>query len=160
MEYEAVTNTSRLLGNVFAEYDIIENLAFRTSFGIDAVTTKASTFGPNFLRQAESSRGEASIADLQALTWLNENTITFNHSFNEKNRLTVLGGFTMQQFKNESLFALAFDFPDGRTGYHNLGAAQNPQNTVNSESEWSLISYLGRINYALLDKYLLQFRVE
>jgi len=154
LEYEAVSNTSRLLGNVFAEYDIIENLAFKTSFGIDAVTTKASTFGPNFLRQSEASRGEASVVDLQALTWLNENIITFNHSFNETNRLTALGGFTMQQFKNESLFALAFDFPDGRTGYHNLGAAQNPQNPANGESEWSLISYLGRINYTLLDRYL------
>ena len=154
LEYDAVTNTSRLLGNVFAEYDIIENLSFKTSFGIDEVTTKASTFGPNFLRQSESSNGEASITDLKALTWLNENTITFNHSFNETDRLNAVVGFTMQEFKNESLFALAFDFPDGRTGYHNLSAAQNPQNPTNSESEWSLISYLARINYTLSDRYL------
>src|SRR5690606_9335287 len=66
----------------------------------------------------------------------------------------ALAGFTMQEFKNEGLFALAFGFPDGRTGYHNLGAAENPQNPANSESEWSLISYLGRVNYSLMDKYL------
>ncbi len=154
LEYVAVTNTSRLLGNVFAEYELITDLKFRTSLGIDAVTSKASTFGPNFLKQAESSNGEASISDLQALTWLNENTLTFNHSFNDTDRLTVLAGFTMQEFKNESLFALAFGFPDGRTGYHNLGAAENPQNPANSESEWSLLSYLGRINYALMDRYI------
>ncbi|UJH90622.1 SusC/RagA family TonB-linked outer membrane protein [Antarcticibacterium sp. 1MA-6-2] len=62
--------------------------------------------------------------------------------------------FTMQQFRNESLFALAFGFPDGRTGYHNLGAAENPQNPANNELEWSMLSYLGRVNYALKDKYL------
>lgn len=154
LEYEAVTNTSRLLGNVFAEYELITDLKFKTSFGIDAVTSKASTFGPNFLKQSESSMGEATISDLQALTWLNENTLTYNYSFNDTDRLTVLAGFTMQEFKNESLFALAFGFPDGRTGYHNLGAAENPQNPANSESEWSLLSYLGRINYALMDRYI------
>ena len=153
-EYEAITNTSRLLGNFFANYEVLDNLIFRTSFGIDAVTSKASSFGPNFLKQSEGSGGEASITDLTALTWLNENTLSFNHSFNDKDNLTALAGFTMQQFKNESLFAYAFGFPDGRTGFHNLAAAENPQNPANSESEWSLISYLGRINYSLADKYL------
>lgn len=154
LEYEALTNTSRLLGNVFAEWEIINNLDFRTSLGIDAVTTKASTFGPNFLKQSEGSLGEATVSDLQALTWLNENILTFTHSFNDTDRLTALAGFTMQQFKNESLFTLAFGFPDGRTGYHNLGAAENPQNPANSKSEWSMLSYLGRVNYALMDRYL------
>src|SRR5690606_21602338 len=62
LEYDAVTNTSRLLGNVFADYEIISGLQFRTSFGIDAVVSKASTFGPNFLKQSESSLGEATIS--------------------------------------------------------------------------------------------------
>src|SRR5690606_15621054 len=142
LEYDAVTNTSRLLGNVFAELEIIDNLNLRTSLGIDEVTTKASTFGPNFLKQSEGSLGEATVSDLKALTWLNENILTYNHSFNETDRLTALAGFTMQQFKNESLYALAFGFPDGRTGYHNLGAAENPQNPANDELEWSMLSYL------------------
>lgn len=153
-EYESVTTTSRLLGNIFADYEIISGLKFRTSFGIDALTTKSNTFGPNFLKQAENSKGEASVSSLNALTWLNENTLTYNKSFNDRDNLTALLGFTLQEFQNESLSAVAFGFPDGRTGYHNLAAAENPQNPVNNELGWSLVSYLGRVNYSLADKYL------
>ncbi|MBC9797026.1 SusC/RagA family TonB-linked outer membrane protein [Sinomicrobium weinanense] len=153
-EYESKTVTSRLLGNVFAEYSLTENLDFRTSFGIDLLNTKSSTFGPNFLKRTENSRGEASVSTLNALTWLNENTLTYNKTFENGNNLTALLGFTLQEFENESLSAIAFGFPDGRTGYHNLAAAENPQPPVNDESRWALVSYLARVNYALDNKYL------
>jgi TonB-linked SusC/RagA family outer membrane protein len=52
------------------------------------------------------------------------------------------------------LFAYAFGFPDSRTGYHNIAAATNPQTPVNNESQWTLASFLGRVNYTLSDKYL------
>ncbi|WP_461534097.1 SusC/RagA family TonB-linked outer membrane protein [Sinomicrobium sp.] len=153
-EYESRTVTSRLLGNVFAEYAITENLNFRSSLGIDLLHTKNSAFGPNFLKRTESSRGEASIATLDALTWLNENTLTYNKNFDGGDHLTALLGFTLQEFQNESLTSIAFGFPDGRTGYHNLSAAENPQPPVNDESRWSLVSYLARVNYVMKDKYL------
>ena len=35
-----------------------------------------------------------------------------------------------------------------------FAVAQNPQTPVNNESQWTLISYLGRVNYSLSDKYL------
>lgn len=153
-EYESKTVTSRLLGNVFAEYALTDDLDFRTSFGIDLLHTKNSAFGPNFLKRTESSRGEASISTLDALTWLNENTLTYNKTFDGGDNLTALLGFTLQEFQNESLTSIAFGFPDGRTGYHNLSAAENPQPPVNSESRWALVSYLARINYAMDNKYL------
>jgi hypothetical protein len=60
----------------------------------------------------------------------------------------------MQQFQNESLFVYAFDFPDDRTGYHDISAALNPQKPFNGESKWSLVSFFGRVNYTIKDKYL------
>ncbi len=153
-EYESITNTTRIVGDVFVEYSILENLHFKTSFGIDRLTTKSNSFGPNFLKRTENSNGEAEIQTLDALTWLNENTLTFDQDFGENHHVNALVGFTMQQFSNESLSAVAFDFPDGRTGWHDLGAAQNPQNPGNSERAWSMLSYIGRVNYSLHDKYL------
>ncbi|MEP7107715.1 MAG: SusC/RagA family TonB-linked outer membrane protein [Ferruginibacter sp.] len=91
---------------------------------------------------------------MQGLTWLNENTLTYNRQWKEKHAVTALLGFTTQEFRNESLFVYAFDFPDSRTGYHSIAAGLKPQKPFNSESKWSLVSYLGRINYSLLDKYL------
>lgn len=156
-EYKSLTTTYRLIGNTYLKFQLSKGLELKTSFGIDGLTSKSRSFGPNYLKRTANSKGEAWINDLQALTWLNENTLTFNHQFNQNNRIDALFGFTMQQFKNESLSASAFDFPDNRTGYHNLSAALNPQNPVNNESKWSMLSYLGRVNYNLKEKYLLTF---
>jgi TonB-linked SusC/RagA family outer membrane protein len=153
-EYASYSTIARLLGNVYAKYKIIEGLDFRTSFGIDQFTSRENSFGPNFLKRTEASKGEASIGDIHGLTWLNENTLTFNTRIKEDHAFNILAGYTMQQFNNQSMFAYAFDFPDARTGYHNIAAGLNPQKPSNSESQWSLISYLGRVNYTLKNKYL------
>ncbi len=153
-EYNSYTTSSRLLGNVYARYKILEGLELRTSFGIDAFTQKENSFGPNYLKRTQASQGEAAIGTVQGLTWLNENTLTFNTTIKEKHVINAVAGFTVQQFQNESLFAYAFDFPDDRTGYHNIAAGLKPQKPSNGESQWSLVSYLGRINYSLADKYL------
>ncbi|MEO8109921.1 MAG: TonB-dependent receptor [Ginsengibacter sp.] len=153
-EYNSYTNSSRILGNFYARYKITNDLELKSSFGIDGFNQKESSFGPNFLKRTQASMGEAALGTVQGLTWLNENTLTYNKDWNEKHSVNALVGFTTQQFKNESLFAYAFDFPDSRTGYHNIAAGLKPQKSANGESQWSLVSYLGRVNYSLLDKYL------
>ncbi|TLV02083.1 SusC/RagA family TonB-linked outer membrane protein [Dyadobacter luticola] len=153
-EYQAITTTSRMLGSVFAEYQIIQGLTFKSSFGIDALNTKSNTFGPNFLKRTENSMGEASVTTLQALTWLNTNTFNYNRQLNKDNSINVLLGFETQKFRNESVNAYAFGFPDSRTGWHDIGSAENPQTTTNGELQWSMLSYFGRVNYSLKNKYL------
>ncbi|TKK66024.1 TonB-dependent receptor [Ilyomonas limi] len=153
-EYEAVTTTSRLLGTVFAQYEIIEGLSLRSSFGIDALSTKSNTFGPNFLKRTENSMGEASIATLEALTWLNTNTLTYNKQINANNSINALAGLEFQKFRNETTSMYAFGFPESTTGWHNISAGENPQPLSNGETEWSIASYFGRLNYSLMNKYL------
>ncbi len=153
-EYNSVTSSSRILGNVYARYKLTDNIEFRTSFGIDGFTQKENSFGPNFLKRTQASQGEAAIGTVQGLTWLNENTLTYNKDWDNKHTINAVVGYTVQKFQNESLFAYAFDFPDDRTGYHNIAAGLKPQKSANGESQWSLASFLGRINYTLQDKYL------
>ena len=153
-EYISTTTTSRILGNVFAEYQILDGLSLRSSFGIDGLSTKSNSFGPNFLKRTENSRGEASVSTLDALTWLSTNTLTYNKKINPSNSFNVLLGYEMQKFRNESVNSYAFGFPESRTGYHDIGSAENPQTTSNGETEWSIRSYFGRVNYSLMSRYL------
>ncbi|MEO6637030.1 MAG: TonB-dependent receptor [Ginsengibacter sp.] len=153
-EYNSYTTSSRILGNFYAKYKITNDLELKSSFGIDAFNQKENSFGPNFLKRTQASMGEAALGTVQGLTWLNENTLTYNKGWDNKHNINALLGFTTQQFNNESLFAYAFEFPDSRTGYHNIAAGLKPQKSSNGESQWSLVSYLGRVNYSLLDKYL------
>ncbi len=153
-EYQANTGTSRFLGNVFAQIRLAQSLNFRSSFGMDALNTKSNAFGPYGLKRTENSLGEASSGALQAFTWLSTNTLNFDKAIGNGS-LSALAGFEVQKFKNESVQLLVFDFPDPRSGYHNLAAGQNPQPPVNGETQWSLMSYLARVNYSFADKYLI-----
>lgn len=153
-EYTSTTVLSRFLGNAFAQYAFDKHWTLKTTFGLDAYTNSENSFGPNFLKRTEASKGEASLGKSIGNTWLNENTLSYNNHFGDRHNVNAVLGYTMQQFQNEQMFVYAFDFPDNRTGYHNIGAALNPQKPSNSESEWSMISYLGRVNYTLDDKYL------
>ncbi|WP_143962799.1 SusC/RagA family TonB-linked outer membrane protein [Litoribacter populi] len=154
LEYESITNTTRILANASANYKILDGLSFKTSVGIDGLNTKSNTFGPDGLKRTEASRGEATVSTLEAMTFLNTNTLTYDKAISPSSNLNVLAGVELQSFRNETLSAVAFGFPDPRTGWHNLGAATNPQNPFNSELEWSMLSYLSRINYSLHNKYM------
>lgn len=153
-EYTSNTVLSRFLGNAFAQYSFNKNWVFKTTFGLDAYTNSENSFGPNFLKRTQASNGEASLGRSIGSTWLNENTLSYNNNFGGRHQVNAVLGYTLQQFQNEQMFVYAFDFPDNRTGYHNIGSALNPQKPSNSESEWSMVSYLGRANYTLDDKYL------
>jgi TonB-linked SusC/RagA family outer membrane protein len=153
-EYSSLTVLSRILGNFFVRYNITPSLEFKTSFGIDGFSNDESSFGPNFLKRTQASNGEASLGKTTGITWLNENTLNFNKTFNQKHAVSAVAGYTLQHFNNEKLFVYAFDFPDNRTGYHNIAAALKPQKPYNLESEWSMVSYLGRVNYTFDNKYL------
>ncbi|MGZ5254796.1 MAG: SusC/RagA family TonB-linked outer membrane protein [Flavitalea sp.] len=156
-EFTSLTTLSRILGNVYLNYQLHKNLEFRTNFGIDGFSNEEGSFGPNFLKRTEASNGEATLGTTNGMTWLNENTLNYNNTFGDKHAVNALAGFTMQRFNNSKLFVYAFDFPDNRTGYHNIATGLKPQKPFNSESSWSMISYLGRINYTFDNKYLFTF---
>jgi len=153
-KYNSYTVSSRFLGNLYARYKLMEGLEFKTSFGVDAFSNKENSYAPYYLKRAQASKGEASIGTVQGLTWLNENTLNYSKQFKNEHSINAVAGFTVQQFQNESLFVYAFDFPDDRTGYHDISAALNPQKPFNGESKWSLVSFFGRVNYTIKDKYL------
>ena len=153
-EFTSTTILSRILGNVYLNYELHKNLVFKTNFGIDGFSNEEGSFGPNFLKRTEASKGEATLGTTNGMTWLNENTLTYNNTIGDKHDINALAGFTMQKFRNDKLFVYAFDFPDNRTGYHNISTGLKPQKPFNAESSWSMVSYLGRINYTFDNKYL------
>lgn len=153
-EHSAFSTSARILGNIEARYKIMDALEFKTSFGIDGAFSRDRSFAPRWLKSAEGSKGEAGIATLEALTWLNENTLTLDKNIGEKSSINAVLGFTIQEFTNERLSNYVFDIADPRMGYHNLRGGTNPQPPNNGETRWSMVSYLGRLQYSLHNKYL------
>lgn len=153
MEHAALSTSSRILGNIEGRLKITDWLEIKSTFGIDGVSSKDRAAAPNWLKSAQGSRGEAGIATVDAMTWLNENTINLNKTFANGHNLTAVVGYTAQQFKNERLTAYVFDIEDPRLSYHNL-LGNKPQPPVSGETMWTMQSYLGRAQYSINSKYL------
>lgn len=153
-ETDNISKNSRVIGNAYGILQLAEGLNLKGSVGIDAYSVKENRFVPNFLKRTEANNGEAVVATVDGFTWLTEYTLNYKRALKEKHAVDALVGVTFQGFQSERLFTFALDFPDNRTGYHNLGSALNPQPPANGESSWGIISYLGRVNYTLNDKYL------
>ena len=156
-DISATTNTTtltRILGNIAGEYKFTKDLTLKVTAGVDILNTAQDYYAPSFTGSPAGSStgyatsGYASIGSGNELSWLNENTLTYNHDFNKKHFLNIVAGYTTQYEQDAASVATAQKFPNDLTTYNNLsyaGIADLPQSNSHSVT---LESYLGRVNYS------------
>ena len=154
------TDTKRLLANVSVDYKLAEGLTAKVLFGTDVLINKQNRYLPNSTQEGLASKGVAQIGSLNTVNWLNENTITWIKTFNDIHSLNILGGFTAQRSTSEGVTAGATNFSSDFFEYNNLGVAVTPTSPGSSYSQWSLASWLARVNYSLKEKYLLTLTIR
>ena len=148
------TKTFRLLGNVYGEYTIIPGLTAKVSIGADIINNKQNRYLPSSLYEAYTVKGSASIGTKTVNTFLNENTLTYTQKIGQHN-FTVLAGYTQQSYNSENVTASAQGFVSDLLTFNNLSSGSLSVIPVSSAADWSLKSFIGRINYSLASKYFL-----
>lgn len=87
------------------------------------------------------------------VTLQNTNALNYNRTFGNHS-ITAVAVLETQQFTDKNFTATANGLRFPQLGYNNIGG--NSAATVNSGfSKWTLLSLLGRVNYAFKDKYLI-----
>ncbi|UAY52041.1 SusC/RagA family TonB-linked outer membrane protein [Ferruginibacter albus] len=148
-------NLGRVLGNLSGEYKITKDLTFKTTFGADQLNTKLNYYTPSYTSLGSNGgtyKGVGSVTNINTLTWLNENTFSYNHSINDKHFFDVLAGYTTQYLRSVYAFAGGYNFPNDITAYNNLNLASNP-GAASGESKSIINSWLGRVSYSFKHKY-------
>ncbi|MEO7989712.1 MAG: TonB-dependent receptor [Chryseolinea sp.] len=154
------TKTRRLLANISGEYRIAEGLTAKVLFGTDAVINKQNRYLPNTTLEGLASKGIATIGDINTFNWLNENTLNYTKVFGGIHSINAVAGFTAQRSTTESVVAAANNFSTDFFEENNLGTAVTPNSPSSNYSQWSLASWLGRVNYSLKEKYLLTLTIR
>jgi TonB-linked SusC/RagA family outer membrane protein len=152
----STTNTSKLtrvLGTIAGEYKLVKDLTLKVSAGADLLSTKQNYYAPSYTTNGYTTSGYASIGSASVTTWLNENTLTYDHSFQNTHFLNVLAGYTTQFEKDESAVASAQKFPNNITTYNNLAFAGTAILPTSNGHSAAINSYLARVNYSYLHKY-------
>ena len=151
--YNRNTFTTRFLGTMYAEYEILPDLKFRSSWSADFQYLRDNLFYPSTTQQAIRGgiQGEGQYSNAENLTWLNENTITYTTSFADKHNLSALVGFTMQESMTDRADINGQNFPNDFLG--NLALAADITDGNTDGTSWGLLSYLGRVNYSFDNRY-------
>jgi TonB-dependent starch-binding outer membrane protein SusC len=152
----ATTNQSNLvrtLGNIYLEYKILSGLTLKVTGGVDLFNTKQNYYAPSNTSGGYASVGVGSVGTVSSTSWLNENTLTYDHSIHDKHFFTILAGYTTQSQNDESAVASAQKFPNDLTAYNNLAYGATPILPSSNSHNSTLNSFLGRISYSYLHKY-------
>jgi TonB-linked SusC/RagA family outer membrane protein len=111
-------------------------------------TRSGSPYGP-----LGASGVNGGIAYRQVNNWVNENTLTYTNTFNEKHSLDVLVGATLQGIDATGYGYTAIAVPNESLGIYGLD--EGTSRTITSVANGStLASGLARINYNYKSKYL------
>ncbi len=143
----------RILANVSGSYEILKGLSFKVLVGVDQVNRNSDFYNPRIIEAGlPAGSGSKSFSSITSL--LNENTLNFNTKLRGNDRLDVTIGFTWQEEKNDFLSGSASGFVTDDLENAALSAGENFSAPNTNFTEWTLLSFLGRINYSLNDKYL------
>jgi TonB-linked SusC/RagA family outer membrane protein len=151
------SNINRLLSTFFVEYEPVKGLMLKSSIGIDMGQTAYNFFQPSTASRGFNSEPSALNANLNQTnsnyySWLSESTATYNKKIGEHN-FDLLAGYTAQFNRYNSTSISGSNFPDDRVQTINAALVKN--NPGQDIQEWSLVSYLARLNYNYKGRYLL-----
>lgn len=147
--------------NANLEYSILKNLKLKITGGINTTTTQnnqfndTSTIYGNKRSLLGSQNGvNGSVIFYETSTWINENTLTWNKTFNRKHNFTVLAGMSESGGKSSSHGSAATNLPNAQLGISGLDEG-TPQVVRATSASWGLMSFLGRLDYKYGNRYLL-----
>lgn len=159
----------RTIGNImtrgFVEISFLKHFKFRSDLSLGLEQTDFKMYHPSYV----AAKGNNNQPRPPIIATLNQSAakelgtaadqlLSYNQDIGQ-HTIGVLVGMSAQTQNNKGLNVNGSDFPDDLVPY--MGAAKNVTSS-SSESEWSLLAYFSRLNYAFADKYLVSasFRRE
>ncbi len=148
--------TSRYLGSYFVDIKFpVKGLSFRSNLGIDSRTVQDYEYFASATteRQLGNSAASNSVEKYSMVTW--ENYFTYNRDFDEKHSLGVTLLQSIQQDLKETLGASVQNTPSDVLKYYDLASGLLIDGVESDYVKWNMASFMGRINYNYLGRYLL-----
>ncbi len=107
------------------------------------------------------SRGNPSAGRSTSEQWTLQSTSSLNYirTFNEVHSISAVAVFETQKFTDNSFSASGNTLKFPELGYYNLPLAGS-YSVGSGFTQWTLLSYLARVNYSYKDKYLLTAAVR
>ncbi len=153
-------SNSRIFGNLWAEADLWKGLTFRTNFGLDYTNQyyyRMSKKAPEFSEDMGQNNFEE--YSRYNFRWVWTNTLTYNATFNDVHKVTVLlGTEAIRDGLGRNMTGRRYNYlfeDNTNTWVLNMGENNNQRIAEsNYAGEFALFGLFGRADYTFADKYL------
>ncbi|HEA23300.1 hypothetical protein LCGC14_1455530 [marine sediment metagenome] len=146
---------TRIFAPIFLDIGITENLKFRTLFGPDIRLGRRGQFRGSLTNDNRGGPGDAAVTHSDNFAYTLENLLTFDKDITDKQNLKVTLLQSVQSSRTEITDASVTGIPYESQSFYNLRSADN--SIASSRlTEWTLSSFMGRLNYDISGKYLFQ----
>ncbi len=144
----------RLLLSFFGNVDLYKGLTYRLNTSLTSSTNENGTYRTSKYQKGSNIGSRATLSNGNSTNYLIENVLTYNKDINDNNRFDVTA---MQSYYNDvdkSTSIEGMQLPNDILGYNGIYAAQILTPPSRNISERTLISYMGRVRYTLMNRYL------
>jgi TonB-linked SusC/RagA family outer membrane protein len=146
---------NRIFGTLFATVNLIEGLDYRVNFGPDMIFNRNGIFIGAQTQSKQGAGNEAQMREQRTFDYTLDNLLTYKRDFGAAHKIDATALYSIEKQNFEEQWARGDNLPSETFKYFNLGAASQVNGISSQTSDWALRSYMGRLNYTLLDRYLI-----
>lgn len=145
----------RILANANILFEPLKGLTFKLNVGTDIAYQSRKTYMPKTTLFGGLSGGLATINQSANEQYLLEGTANYITKINDKHQIVALFGVSTEKFKANGNNLGNNDFLTDGFSWNNLNAGAGTKLVGSWGNENKMMSYFTRLNYTLLDRYLL-----
>ena len=152
-------------GSIAGELEIIKDLKFKSTLSLSYSNYNQLNYVPSYVLAGgsfygaeDSEGGQGTQAQSTTIGTYWENTLTYNAVFNEIHSLNAVLGHAWEMEKQDWFSAKGKGYPDDDY-LNNLSSASIAAQVAGATPLYksSLLSFYGRVNYQLMNRYMLTF---
>ena len=149
-----LTKNYRIFNSIFAQWDILPGLSYRLVFGPDFTISRNGRFTGSQTNARRGGAATGSVNEEFRFNYTLENIVNYTKTFNEVHNLNITALQSIQEDNQENSSISVLGIPAESQLFHRLGDASQITGANTYLRQWSLMSFMGRVNYDYKNKYL------
>ena len=146
---------TRIFASAFGEYQLTKSLTYRLNVGPDAEFANNGAFNSSLSTANQGGSSTAGVSESNIFSITVENILNYDKQFGSNHHISATAVQSYQNQVTNSSSTSVSKLPYESQTYHNLATAGSVTGVASNYQKWSLLSYMGRINYQFKDRYLL-----
>lgn len=149
--------TTRSLGNLAVELDVLRGLTARINFGADRAQASRRQYFPLESPVGSEFGGRALLRNREHSSMTFQSYLTYRGTFARQHNVELLGGYEFNEYMTEEFGVEGRDFVTDLTSYNAVqsGALLVKEGTFSYKDKSRLVSFFTRLNYNFASKYYL-----